>query len=1160
MGRVLRRVGHRKLLVGGVLAALAVRWPLLPHESLDFATNLTDWYRFLAANGGFAALRYDFAEYAPAYLTLLAGAVSFLSEMPTVLAVKAVSLPFDFLLAFFAWRSVGRRYPDAKEIPALAALAVLFTPTVLLNGALWGQADAIYTSFLMGGLSFLLAGRRRAAFALFGLAFGFKAQALFLAPLLFCLFRKRAAAGRDFGWSALAYFGTLLPAWFLGRPLGEMLATYLRQGQVYRQLTMDAANLWQWVPNDLYPFWPLGALFTVALVWGLAAAVGKSRAALTPDRIVFLAAFSVLVVPFFLPKMLDRYFFPAEAFAVVLAFWRPRLWFVPVVLGLTGLNVYLPNGAGFGGPLLPYSWAAGVHLGLIAVLGWLLLRDLGYSLRFRELAASLRRAVRARRAAAAPLLLLLGAFAAVFWFDAAAGRFVHPLGADPAERRTLAAAANLSADPSPLPFPARVFSGFTGRSPTAGGEAAYHFAGPPPPPAGHLLLGAVALHFGAGSENALLAQLAAARALMALLFAGAAFLAYSALGRLLGNRWLAAGATLLAFAAGLGGGGYDRVTLDGAPALFGLFLAFHGLVGFAAGGFRREGRRPAFLQCGAGLLFGFGAGALLLGFAALGLLSGLRRRRAGSPARLGGWVGGRRPAGGSRPVGAGGDAGPRRPGRGVFALAGAFALVVGGAVFGAGWASRAALPTEGEGGVESGPAAGTSTRPVSDRRAGGGAPARLRSVPERALRSAARRLVPEGLLPGAPGGPDPVGSPVGGVGSLIAALLVVGGLVGALIGALCSRQRLLLFPLVLGGWGGALFPEAAGGVPGAGGAALLGLAVALCALLALALRRLPGRADSRVFPGLFVVLAAAVFLGAGFLRADSPEVGAARVGSDSDAVTDSPRDFPANSAVGAVALRGPVGEDLQRIRRVLERRVWHRPDRAGRFSTRTPRPGGGAFRLEEQTVFVPPGSFAGAEAADWLFAGSVVADREEERKFAGFVVAGDLRPGPGLLTPRNGTVFLYHRLAHDREVDALLEAAGPPLVRDRFDLHRRGGRLLYVREDCRPEDLRARFYLHLEPEDEGDLPPYRRPYGFDNLDFRFRDRQIEGAVEGTVEGAEEGPVEGTDDGADRSGRCVAAVRLPDYPLRSLSTGQFRRLPDSPPVELWGVRFAPGESR
>ncbi len=1075
--RFLRRIGHRRLLVGGVLAAVAARLPLLSHESLDFTTAYSHWYDFIAANGHFAALRYDFAVYAPAHLTLLAGAVSFLPELPKVLAVKAVPLPFDFLLAFFAYRCVGLRTPDSKEIPVLAALAVLFTPTVLLNGALLAQADAIYTSFLVGGLSFLLAGRRRAAFALFGAAFGFKAQAVFLAPLLLCLFRKRTAGLRDLGWSALAFFGTLLPAWFLGRPLGEMLSIYLRQGSVYRELTMGAANLWQWVPNDLYPFWPLGALFTVALVWGLAVLVEKSRVVLTPDRIVFLAAFSVLVVPFFLPKMLDRYFFPAEVFAVVLAFYRPRLWFAPVILGLTGLNFCLANGGvGFASPVLPYPGAAGVHLGLVGALAWFLFRDPGYSLRLRDLTASLRKWAGARGAAAAPLLLLLGALAAVLSFAGAAGRFDRPFGGDPAETRTLAAAANLSADPSPLPFPARALSGFTGREPDVSGEVAYAFAGPPPPPAGHLLLGWVVGHFGSGAENALAAQLLAARVLMALLFAGAALLACLSLGRLLGNRWLAAGATLLAFS-GFLGGGWDRVSLEGAPALFGMFLAFHGLVVFAAGGFRREGRRPALLRCGAGLLFGFGAGALLVAFAAVGLLSELLlRRRVGSGSARPGAAG----SGSAASAGAGGapgaDAGPRRPGEReswrAFAFLGAFALAVGGGVFGVGIASRAALP-----GGAAEPTAGRTTLPASDRSAAGEGSAPPPSFPERALGGAARVLVPHAL-------PDSAGGRRFGRAELTAAvaLLTLGGLVGAAF----SRRRLLLLPLALAGGGGAFLGEAAGGVPGAGAALHPGLAVVLAALLAAvlaaALRRLPGAAGSRVLPFLFVVPAAAVFLWSGYRAARA----------------ESPAGSPAPSAAGAAVLRGPVGEDLQRVRRRLARRVWHRSDLAGRFSTRTPRPGGGALLLEEQTVFVPPGSFPGAEAAAWFFAGSVVAVREEQRRFAGFVVASESRPGRGLLTPENETVFLHHRTAYDGQVDALIAAAGAPLVRGPFALHRSGGRLLYVREDCRPEDLEARFFLHLEAQDDRDLPPYRRPHGFDNLDFRFHDRLIEDGGGGGV--------------------------------------------------------------
>ena len=70
--RIARKVGSRGLLIAGVLAALAVRIPLLPLVSSDMTEALTRWYDFIAENGGFAAFRFDFGDYNVPYLYLLA--------------------------------------------------------------------------------------------------------------------------------------------------------------------------------------------------------------------------------------------------------------------------------------------------------------------------------------------------------------------------------------------------------------------------------------------------------------------------------------------------------------------------------------------------------------------------------------------------------------------------------------------------------------------------------------------------------------------------------------------------------------------------------------------------------------------------------------------------------------------------------------------------------------------------------------------------------------------------------------------------------------------------------------------------------------------------------------------------------------------------------
>jgi hypothetical protein len=74
------------------------------------------------------------------------------------------------------------------------------------------------------------------------------------------------------------------------------------------------------------------------------------RVQLTPTRIVLAATVSVLLVPFFLPAMHERYFFLADAMTVVAAFYLPRrLWALPVLEQFASFCAYLPFLLGSGG-------------------------------------------------------------------------------------------------------------------------------------------------------------------------------------------------------------------------------------------------------------------------------------------------------------------------------------------------------------------------------------------------------------------------------------------------------------------------------------------------------------------------------------------------------------------------------------------------------------------------------------------------------------------------------------------------------------------------------------------------------------------------------------------------------------------------------------------
>ena len=369
-----RRRPHLLLAAAGVLAALAVRYPLLPFVSSDMRTYLTPWWAFLVENGYFAALRHDFSNYSVPYLYLLAAAAFLTGGAHSLAAIKIISIVFDFVLAFFVGKCVSLRYPESKTIPVAAALATLFAPTVVANGALWGQSDAIYTAFLAGCLYFLLAGRQAWAFVAFGVGLSFKLQALFLAPAFLWLLAKKAVQWRYFLLIPLVWLATLLPAWGLGRPLGELLTIYADQVVEKQYLNGNVSNLYLWVPQDWIDWYPLFAVLASAVLAAIAVVVYRSRARITPELTVLLATFSVLLAPYILPKMYDRYFFPADVFAIVLAFYRPRAWYAPVVVGSASSVAYLRYLQR--ADVVSLAWGA-VLLGvLVAVLARRLFADL----------------------------------------------------------------------------------------------------------------------------------------------------------------------------------------------------------------------------------------------------------------------------------------------------------------------------------------------------------------------------------------------------------------------------------------------------------------------------------------------------------------------------------------------------------------------------------------------------------------------------------------------------------------------------------------------------------------------------------------------------------------------------------------------------------------
>ncbi len=331
------------LFAAAVIAVLAiyVRLVLFPFESNDYTAFFARWYDFIKANGGLPALRYQFADYNVPYLYLIA-LLTYL-PVPVLAGIKVISVLFDLLLAFFTYKLVALKYPAGWK-PFVASATVVLLPTVVTNSAMWGQCDSIYASLGLGGVYFALRSRPYLACVFFGLSLAFKLQPIFILPAVLVLVLLKKLP-----WAALlAIPGVVLaldiPALLVGADPGQLLSVYTNQVGEYTQLTLNAPNAYQFlsvqVGADLIR--SAGVWFTGALVFVVILLSVIRRVPLTATRVVHVATLFAILVPFFLPAMHERYFYLAEVLSVILAFYVPRLWAVPLLVQFASFLSYVP--------------------------------------------------------------------------------------------------------------------------------------------------------------------------------------------------------------------------------------------------------------------------------------------------------------------------------------------------------------------------------------------------------------------------------------------------------------------------------------------------------------------------------------------------------------------------------------------------------------------------------------------------------------------------------------------------------------------------------------------------------------------------------------------------------------------------------------------------
>ena len=324
-------------------AAFYLRILCLDHQTLDYQTFLAQWTAFFRDNGGISAIKLPVGDYNVPYLYFLA-AISYL-PIPDLYLIKLFSILFDVLLAWGGLRLSRQFCREDSPAPLLCFAVLLLLPTVVLNGAYWGQCDSLYTALTLLALSAALEGRPKTSVLLLAVAFSFKLQTIFLIPLWCAFWFAGRVKFRHLLLFPAGYLLTILPALALGKPLGDILGVYLNQmGEYTYSLSLNAPSIFSLLPYDAQIDMDLAAQAGVAaaflLVIVLLGLLFWRRKRLTPALLLSTAAVLAIGVPFLLPYMHDRYFMLADVVTLVWACTRWRLFPIALLVQASSLSCY----------------------------------------------------------------------------------------------------------------------------------------------------------------------------------------------------------------------------------------------------------------------------------------------------------------------------------------------------------------------------------------------------------------------------------------------------------------------------------------------------------------------------------------------------------------------------------------------------------------------------------------------------------------------------------------------------------------------------------------------------------------------------------------------------------------------------------------------------
>ena len=256
----------------------------------------------------------------------------------------------DYVLLAWGGLRLAKHLTEKEAAPLWTFSTLLLLPTVILNGACWGQCDSVWGAFCLLALAAALENRPVPSLAYLALAFSFKLQAIFIIPLWCALWFTGRVRFRHLFVFPGVFALSMAPALLLGKPAGDILSVYLNQAGdsvSWQTINYNSPSVFALLPYQAESA-PWVPKFAIALAFlfmlGVLALLFLRRQSVDILSLALAGAVLSLGIPFFLPYMHERYFFLGGVLLAVLACDLPSL--APAAVGaelasLGGYHAYL---------------------------------------------------------------------------------------------------------------------------------------------------------------------------------------------------------------------------------------------------------------------------------------------------------------------------------------------------------------------------------------------------------------------------------------------------------------------------------------------------------------------------------------------------------------------------------------------------------------------------------------------------------------------------------------------------------------------------------------------------------------------------------------------------------------------------------------------------